>query len=139
MQSNRLFSDLQFVDETVDLAHYYGHFESRLISDRAPQWDERDSPTLPYDDSPLYSSQTYTGSSLQDVYSDPTLNQDSTFTSYAPRSSLELDLAKEATPASPHDSSPDSLANCFQHDVKEAYLMRYFVEELAQWVSVEAS
>ena len=126
----------------MDLAHYYGHFESRLISDRAPQWDEGDecdSPTLPYDDSPLYSSQTYTGSSLQDVFSDSTLNPAQSIVNYAPQSSLDVDLAKEATSASPHYSSPDSLANCFQHDVKEAYLMRYFVEELAQWVSIEAN
>ena len=118
------FSEVRFVDESLDIAHYYGHNLppailklSKLQASDFSQLNTKREPSRSTNHRPLQVA-SHTG-----------------FGSPCGRHSF---AEWEHSPShSSGSNSPIPRIQSFwpRKNIQEAYLMRYFVEEIAQWVS----
>lgn len=128
------------MDESIELASYYGHFESLLFSGcshkRSGETEAGSTPST-YShisaSSPIYDPEEFSSIPHEisaSNWEEICLHPDSYYNKI-----LETNPTRHNDSVTSISSSPDFLADAFNQEVKEAYLMRYFIEELAQWVS----
>lgn len=143
---NQLFNlitlvELQFIDESSDLANYYGHYSAPTISHHEQNLPRSRSSSLS-SSSFCTDSRSETGTRTREGSPKASPSNLLTAPEKVPEEfshnnvvrTLVPDhiIAKDGIEISPNQSGTWPSAN-FQ----EAFLMKYFVEELSQWVNTE--
>lgn len=126
-----IYPDLRFIDESLDVAHYYGHIDMSERLKISNWWSPNLSRLTTAQDASHRENGLLFSPHVQSSPSAPVECDSNAEYETSPSCGSQYSALNS-------DKSLIQLASS-RKNLQEAFLMRYFVEELAQWVSFQVN